>query len=357
MELKQSKKMLIVNILDILRRYSDEEHRLSQREITELLKSEYGMAADRKAIRRNIIGLMECGYEIEYTESVRMVPNLKTGELEESYIWSDFYLVRDFSDAELRLLIDGVLSSGHIPYNQRLDLMKKLESLSSKYFRAHVQHIHTVTDPLPRNPQLFYTIEVLDEAISAGKKVVFSYLEYGTDKKEHRKCRPDGSIREYVVSPYQMAVKEGKYYLICNYDKYDDISNYRVERIADIRLLEEPAKPFASLHGADGQRLDLQKYMSEHIYMYAGGSVRARFRIWKPLVSDVLELFGPDVSFSDEEESYVTVTAWVTERAMEQFAKNFGPDVLVLEPERLREEVKAEAEKTWKAYFEMEKEL
>ena len=350
MELKQPKKLLIVNILDILRRYSDEEHRLSQREITELLKSEYGMAADRKAIRRNIIGLMECGYEIEYTESVRMVPNPKTGELEESYIWSDFYLVRDFSDAELRLLIDGVLSSGHIPYNQRLDLMKKLESLSSKYFRAHVQHIHTVTDPLPRNPQLFYTIEVLDEAICAGKKVVFSYLEYGTDKKEHRKCRPDGSIREYVVSPYQMAVKEGKYYLICNYDKYDDISNYRVERIADIRLLEEPAKPFATLHGADGQRLDLQKYMSEHIYMYAGGSIRARFRVWKDLVSDVLELFGPDVSFSDKEEDYVTVTAWVTERAMEQFAQNFGPDVLVLEPKALVDSVRRSTEDLLKAY-------
>ncbi len=195
MELKQPKKLLIVNILDILRKYSDEEHRLSQREITELLKSEYGMVADRKAIRRNILGLMDCGYEIEYTESVRMVPNPKTGEPEESYIWSDFYLVRDFSDAELRLLIDGVLSSGHIPYNQRLELMKKLENLSSKYFRSHVQHIHTVTDPLPRNPQLFYTIEVLDEAISAGKKVSFCYLEYGTDKKEHRKCRPDGSVR------------------------------------------------------------------------------------------------------------------------------------------------------------------
>ena len=42
MEMKQPKKLLIVNILDILRKYSDEEHRLSQREITELLKSEYG---------------------------------------------------------------------------------------------------------------------------------------------------------------------------------------------------------------------------------------------------------------------------------------------------------------------------
>ena len=38
----------------------------------------------------------------------------------------------------------------------------------------------------------------------------------------HLKKREDGSVREYVVTPYQMAAQEGKYYLICNYNKYDD---------------------------------------------------------------------------------------------------------------------------------------
>ena len=82
--------------MDILRRYSDAEHRLSQKDIIDILRSEYDMQVERKAIRRNILSLMECGYEIEYSASVRMVPNRVTGEPEESYIWSDFYLVRDF---------------------------------------------------------------------------------------------------------------------------------------------------------------------------------------------------------------------------------------------------------------------
>ena len=42
----------------------------------------------------------------------------KTGELEESYILSDFYLSREFSDGELRLLIDSLLFSQHIPYSR-----------------------------------------------------------------------------------------------------------------------------------------------------------------------------------------------------------------------------------------------
>ncbi len=105
----QPKKLLIMNILDILKRYSDVEHRLSQKDISDILKKEYEMTADRKAVRRNLLNLMECGYDIEYSETVRMVPNRKTGDLEESYIWSDFYLERDFTDSELRLLIYGLL--------------------------------------------------------------------------------------------------------------------------------------------------------------------------------------------------------------------------------------------------------
>ena len=63
------------------------------------------------------------------------------------------------------------------------------------------------------NKQLFLTIELLDEAISRGLRISFKYLEYGTDKRQHSKIRPDGTERVYIISPYQMAAKEGKYYL------------------------------------------------------------------------------------------------------------------------------------------------
>lgn len=114
---KQPKKLMIINILDILRRYTDKEHRLSQKEIAEILKNEYQMKADRKAVKRNLMNLIDFGYDIEYNETIRMTPNAKTGELEESYILSDFYLRREFDDSELRLLIDSLLFSRHIPYS------------------------------------------------------------------------------------------------------------------------------------------------------------------------------------------------------------------------------------------------
>lgn len=350
---KPPKKLLPMLILDILRKYSDADHRLSQRDIMDILKNEYDMSADRKAIRRNIGNLMDMGYEIEYSEAIRMMPNPKTGELEESSIMSDLYLVRDFTDSELRLLIDSLLFSKHLPYNQCKELVEKLEKLSSNYFKSHMKHIHTMPETLPRNPQLFYTIEVLDEAITRARKVSFTYLEYGTDKKQHRKCRTDGSVREYIVSPYQMAAQDGKYYLICNYDKYNDISNYRIERIADIRLLDESAKPFESLTGADGKRLDLAKYMAEHIYMYSSDNARVKFRIVKPMITDVIDIFGRNVTFSDETDTHVTVTAHVNEAAMRQFAKSYAPDVMVLEPTHLSEALRLEIGQAAQSYESM----
>lgn len=336
MPVQQPKKLLILNILDILRKYSDEEHRLSQKDIAEILKTEYDMTADRKAIRRNILNLMDCGYNIEYSESIRMVPNPKTGVPEESYLWSDFYLERDFTDGELRLLIDSLLFSKHIPYSQCKELVNKLEGLSNVYFRSRVKHIARLPEDKTDNKQLFLTIELLDEAISRGRKVSFKYLEYGTDKRQHSKTRPDGTERVYIISPYQMAAKEEKYYLICNYDKYDDISNYRLDRITELKILDEPAKPFEHLKWANGRTLDLATYMKEHPYMYASDNVRAVFRVAKAMVSDVIDLFGTEVTFSDEDGAGVTVTAYTNEMAMEQFALNFAPDVTVLEPQRLR---------------------
>ena len=45
-----NKKMLNMLILDILKRYSDEEHHLTQQEVMKLLKREYGMECDRRSI-------------------------------------------------------------------------------------------------------------------------------------------------------------------------------------------------------------------------------------------------------------------------------------------------------------------
>lgn len=336
---KQSKKLVLFNILDILRKYTDQDHRLSQREIQDILENEYEMIVDRKTIKTSLMNLEEFGYELEYSESIRPVKNRITGEIEESTIYSDFYLLRDFEEGELRLIIDSLLFSRHMSYTQCKSLVEKLEKLSNVYFKSRIKHIATMPHDRTNSQQLFYTIDLLDEAISHNKKVQFKYMEYNTDMTQTAKKNAAGEDRVYVVSPYQMAAKEGKYYLICNYDYYEDISNYRIDRILDAEILDEPAKPFEKLRGSNGQRLDLAKYMSEHVYMYSSDTIRVKMRIVKPMITDIIDMFGASVRFMDQDDSHVVVSVSANEMAVVQFAKNFAPDVTVLAPESVRNKV------------------
>ena len=335
------KKMIPAMILEILQENTDENHKMDQKEILDLLNREFQPPLDRKTVRRNLEYLIDMGVPIVYTERPRNNGN---------NIWCDFYLKRDFTEAELRLLIDGLLFSNHLPHKSCKRLVKKIEGLASCHFQSHVKHIATLTDSGINNEQIFQTIKVLDEAISEERQVTFNYVNYRTDKKLHPRLGNDGKPYVYTVNPYQMAARDGKYYLICNHDKYEAISNYRIDRITNIKILETRRKAFSKLKDTNGDRFNLEEYMRTHINMFSTGDTRVTFKIVPRMVTDIIDIFGKDVSFLEETDEYVVVSARVTEGAMFQFAKAYSPDVVVLEPESLVKEMKDWAKKVKKAY-------
>lgn len=343
---KQPKKMLIMNILDILKRYSDAEHRLSQKDIIDILSREYNMTVDRKSIKRNLMNLIDAGYDLSYSEIVR---TNKRGE--EEIIYTDWYIEREFTDSELRLLVDSLLFSKTIPYNQCKDMITKLEGLSNQYFKYKVRHISNLPENRPRNPELFLTIEILDEAIEKGCQVSFNYSDYGTDKKQHLRTREDSSVREYVVNPYQMVATNGRYYLICNMDKYDEIAHYRVDQIHNIKLLDTPVKPVRKVKGISNG-LNLPKHMAEHVYMFSGPSERIDMRIPKFLVGAILDWFGNDVKFTDETEEYVIVHLSANIKAMRFWALQYCPHIKILGPQSLVDEIKSDLKNAIRMYEE-----
>lgn len=341
----QPKKLLIINILDILQKYTDEEHKLSQKQIENILSEKYMMSVDRKSIRRNLINLIESEYiNIGYTEKKRVIKNKKNGEEEENIILTDFYLIRELTNGELRYLIDSILSSKHIPEKHGKELIEKIELLGGSYFHSHTKNISRKTGSVVYSQEVFYNIEQLDIAINQHKKVKFKYTYFGEDKKSHVRCRNDGSVREYIINPYQMAVNEGKYYLICNNDKYDDISHYRIDRIRDVEVLEDSVKPFKNLKEITDHKLDLNKYMDEHIYMFSGKQSMVKFKVVKEMIGDVADVFGTGFTVHGSDADYFIVSTKVNENAMIQYAKSFAPDVIIIEPRDLAIKVKKQLE-------------
>lgn len=320
------KKMLILDILEVLRRYSDENHPLTQRQIVDLLRRDYGMEAERKAVRRNLDDLIEAGYPVGYRTIER-----DSGGAGGSGIRTDYCYLHEFTDAELRLLIDGLVFSHHITLGQRKELIGKLEGLSSVHFKSRMRHVREMTPEATDNAQLFLNIELLDEAIDSHRKVRCKLLTYSSDKRG----RPHGSDRTYVLSPYQMAAKGDRYYLICNDDRFSHVTHVRVDRMVDLEVLEEKARPFSTLRGSDGKKLNLAAYLREHVYMHDVSKVTTcEFLISKYMVPEVLETFGDGVTFFGETEETVKMRARMSVGDASQYAKSHVPSVLLLSPKR-----------------------
>ncbi|WP_242833035.1 helix-turn-helix transcriptional regulator [Butyrivibrio sp. LC3010] len=321
-----TKKMLNMLILDILREHSDSEHKLLQQDIIDLLKTNYDMPCERRAVKNNITCLQEMGYDIVADKG--------------------YYLrTREFTDAELRLMIDSIFSSGAITDKEAHQLVKKLEKFSNKYFKAHVSHIHSSSSGKNAdNQNVMESIATIDAAISKGKKIRFSYLQYGTDFKLH----PKRDIR-HVVSPYQMICNKGKYYLVGNYDAYDDISHYRLDRITDVEILKDPRKPIKSIKGLENG-LDIAKHISERVYMFSGESEHIKIRVNENLMDTLIDNFGKDFRVKYGDGSDIIVDLKCNPDACFYWVMQYGQHAEVLEPESMRKRIKEASYNVYKMY-------
>ena len=318
--------MLNMLILDILREYSDENHKLTQQEIIRILKSDYDMECDRRSVKNNVLYLKELGYDIS--------------------VDGGYYLAsREFDDAELRMLIDSVLFSKNLTQKQAKNLVDKLRGMGNRYFSAKVSHICNLPElHHADNKQLMYTIDAVNDAISEKKKIGFLYNAYETDLKLHPKRE-----EPYIVNPYQIVANNGFYYLMGNYDKYDNVSHYRLDKMTNVQILDEKAKPKRDVVDfANGY--SLPKHMAEHIYMFGGPSVRVRFLMPDDMINELVDWFGKEFRIVSANNGMVEISVSCNENAMFFWALQYGAYVEVLAPASLRICLSKEIEKIYMKY-------
>ena len=314
-----NKKMLNMLILEILRVYTDENHSLTQQEIIRLLDQNYRMECDRRSVKNNVLSLKEMGYDISMEKGYRL-------------------LSREFDDAELRILIDSILFSKSISTRQAKDLIKKIRSLASNYFNAKVSHVSNLPE-INRtvNKQAMYSLDAINDAIAEKKKISFTYNIVGTDFKLHPKRE-----EPYIVNPYQIVANNGRFYLIGNYDKYENVAHFRIDRMTDVKMLPERQKPMKQVKGLE-KGLDLPKHMAEHFYMFSGESVPVKIRTTADMMSELTDWFGKDFSIMKQEEDQITIRVVCNYDAMRYWALQYGPYIEVIEPKSLREKLLEDA--------------
>ena len=309
----EPKKLALLRILEIYQKYSDSEHVLTYDDIARRLLQGYGIEIERKTIGRNVSMLREAGYDIVLSR------------------YGSYLAERAFDDAELRLLIDGILSSKHISETHSRQLIEKLSALSNVYFRSHIKNIYSVGDwSKTENNTLFYNISIVYEAIENLKQIRFDYNKYWTDKKLHRSAI-------HTVSPYQLLLHNQRYYLMAYNEKWKHIAFYRMDRITNIGIINGPITPLRTIPGYENG-VDYRKISGGLPYMFSDNAEIITFYAKPEIVDQIIDWFGYDVEFKEEDE-WILVTVYASPNAMEYWALQYLNYIEIITPAHLRKRI------------------
>jgi len=303
----------VICILSILKEYSDEEHILTMKDIQDKMKVLYDLSPDRRTVYSAIDVLINMGYDISSYAENRI-----------GYWLRD----REFSNAELRLLLDAVYAFEYISDRQTAELTEKLRNMFSVNDRKKYNYSSVIrTDKKSPNPQVFLNIETLDEAISAGKKVSFVYLDYDLNKK----LVPRRAER-YVVNPYAMTCENEHYYLICITEGHTDPGFYRVDMMKDIRISDESI----SISKKDANLGSTKKV----VYAYTGTPESITMLCDKYVLRYVIEKFGKDTVIYPADDGRFTAVINSAPEGVKFWALQYLKYVEIVSPVSLREEIK-----------------
>lgn len=321
----------LLRLLDLLFRQTDADHPMGLGEIVRRL-NKGGESVSVRAVRRALDDITACRDELEYEEHVRRVFDKAAGEYREEVMRTNYYLTHAFTDGELHFLMDQVRFSPQIPRLQRQELLTKLQMLASTHFQMHQLQLPQMRQA---NCQMFLNIELVGEAVRKERRIALGYLTYNVHKQLTERIDESGSPRRHVLSPYSLAMMDGRYYLICNNDRFEGLSHYRLDRMHDVQILEQPIRPLSSLRTSYGGVLELETYWQQHAYMMAGDHVRVRLRLDRNRIDCLLDVFGDEAELM-ENRGEVQAIVRAGRGALLQFLRIHSPNVEVLEPQEFR---------------------
>lgn len=326
---KVKRKLLL--LLELLTEYTDEEHPVSTEEICAFLERE-GLSAQRKSVYDDIAVLRGCGFDV----MAARVP--KRG----------FFLAkRDFEFAEVRLLVDAVLTAPFITPKKTAQLLKKLRGLLSRYQAEDViRQACTEQRVKFENEEIYYSIDAIHRAIAGQRKITFQY--------HHRVIVGDhvelNGGRSFTVSPYALLWANDRYYLAGNYEKYDTIVNYRIDRMKRVSVLPEKIRPFSEV--SDYRDVfDTADYLKKSFHMFSGEQEQIELCCSNDMLEIVLDKFGNqvDVVYHDEDQFTVRAGVYVSDGLVDWILQHAGK-IRVLTPQPLYERVVQKARELCAAY-------
>ena len=268
-----NQKLKMLYLMKILSEETDEEHGLSAQELMARLES-CGVNVKRKTLYEDLEDLERFGLEILREKAGRNTL---------------YHLItRSFELPELKLLVDSVQASKFITERKSRQLIKKLESLASKYEAKHLHRQVLITGRIKAmNESIYYNVDMLHEAINADRQIRFHYYRWNVNKQmEYRR----GGMW-YQVSPWSLLWDDENYYLAA-FDAGDRmLKHYRVDKIVHLSITDQPREGEAAFRA-----LDTAAYTGRQFGMFGGTPMRVSLEGRNDMIGPLLDRFGRDIT-------------------------------------------------------------
>lgn len=279
---------------------------------------------------------------------------------------TNLYYVHDFTYDDLDKLIQAVSFSAAITPEDKEKLIGKLVNISSRYYSS--PYYNRKRGSLNFNPmgiysrvqssdrqgekQLSLNLKLIQDAINKMQQITFMFNEYGEDGRLYERY-------PHTLSPYYIVVYHDMYYLIGGRAGKDKASHFRIDLITDIKPLVdekgkeikiEPMSHFKNL--PKREQWDPEKYMSEHLYMSYDEPRIIRLKIPNDRYTILNDWFGKHYKKCKEicETGYDIVEIFSSPNMIVHWAMQYAGIVEVMD-EEIRKQIKIEILNLQKKYL------
>ncbi|WP_026507137.1 helix-turn-helix transcriptional regulator [Butyrivibrio sp. MC2013] len=306
-------KLKFTYLMKIMLEKTDDEHSLTMPQILRELEG-YGISAERKSIYGDLQDMEQLGVEV----------------IKEQIGKETFYHVgsRQFELAEVKLLIDAILSSKFITRNKSSALIAKVKTLVSDYQARSLQRQVYVGDRVKTmNESVYYNVDDIYTAIGSNKKISFKYYRWDINGR----LIPTHDGNNITVSPWALIWDDENYYLVAYDSPAHLIKHYRVDKMMKIALVDEMREGKEEFDS-----LDMRDYSKATFGMYRGEKKKVRIRLDNSLCGIFIDRFGKDISFRPltDSESYVSVNVNVSPQFF-GWLFGLGSGVSIMGPEEV----------------------
>ena len=279
------------------------------------------VSVDRKTLQDDMELLQKLGIGIK---KIKSSPN--------KYYWDE----RVFSQTELQMLIDIVLSSKSISEAKSRELVKKIMLLASRHNAEQLRReIRYVDRPRTDNAEVYRTVNFITEAVHDKRCISFKYTEY--NEKKEKVYRNNGQY--YHMSPYKLLFNEDFYYVIGYDEKHNGIITFRVDRM-------EKCKFNRDRYVKKPKDFDSCDYTTKYFKMYDGEEVQVRLEVRNDLMKYIIDKFGLDVETRiNTKETFIAKPVVKLSPVFYAWVFQFGGGIKIVGPEQAVEEYRAMKEK------------